>query len=185
VELSDALAHLDLRRTSAARVLSRRLALLAFLTVALLTAGCDHAVKHAARAVLADGATHELAGDVVRFQLVHNTGGFLSLGARLPEALRSAFFLFAAPLGVALLAASAFRSAARSRTALAGLALLCGGGLANWLDRLFNAGAVTDFVSLGVGALRTGVFNVADVAILIGAGLLLLPRTGEEAPREP
>ncbi len=155
--------------------MSRRLALLAFLAVALLTAGCDHALKHAAREALGDGAVHAFASGIVRFQLAHNNGGFLTLGARLDPALRDAFFLFAAPLGVVLLAASAFRSAARSRSALIGLALLCGGGLANWLDRVLNAGAVTDFVSLGLGALRTGIFNVADVAILAGAALLLVP----------
>jgi signal peptidase II len=64
------------------------------------------------------------------------------------------------------------------------LALLCGGGLANWLDRLLNGGAVTDFVSFGVGWLRTGIFNVADVAIMAGAALLLLPIAREEASRE-
>jgi signal peptidase II len=167
---------------------TRRFALLAFVLLGVLTAGCDHAAKHAARVALGDGRTHEFAGELVRFQLVHNTGGFLSLGARLPDAFRDAFFLFAAPLGVGLLAASAFRSAARSRAALAGLGLLCGGGLANWLDRLLNAGAVTDFVSLGVGALRTGIFNVADVAIMAGAALLLLPiaaeKSSDEAARE-
>jgi signal peptidase II len=162
---------------------SRRAALLTFLAVALLTAGCDHAVKHAARSALADGVTHEFVGELVRFQLALNSGGFLSLGERLPAALRDAFFLFAAPLGVGLLAASTFRSVARSRAALAGLALLCGGGLANWLDRLLNAGAVTDFVSLGLGALRTGIFNVADVAIMAGAALLLLPIAREETSR--
>jgi signal peptidase II len=163
------------RGAGARRPLTRRLALLAFLAAALATAGCDHAVKHAARHALGDGAVHSFASDLVRFQLVHNSGGFLSLGARLAPGLRDAFFLFAAPLGVALLAASAFRSAARSRVALTGLALLCGGGVANWLDRLLNAGAVTDFVSLGFGALRTGIFNVADVAILAGAALLIVP----------
>jgi signal peptidase II len=168
--------------------MTHRFALAAFVLLGVLTAGCDHAAKHAARVVLGDGRTHEFAGELVRFQLVHNTGGFLSLGARLPETLRDAFFLFAAPLGVALLAASAFRSASRSRAALTGLALLCGGGLANWLDRLLNAGAVTDFVSVGLGALRTGIFNVADVAIMAGAALLLLPiaetKPSEEVARE-
>ncbi len=162
--------------------MSRRLALLAFLAVALFTAGCDHAVKHAAREMLGDGGVHAFVSGVVRFQLAYNNGGFLTLGARLTPALRELFFLFAAPLGVALLAATAFRSAARSRAALAGLALLCGGGLANWLDRVLHAGFVTDFVSLGIGALRTGIFNVADVAILAGAALLLAPlREREDA----
>jgi signal peptidase II len=163
---------------------SKRVASLAFLGVALLTAGCDHAVKHAARAVLGDGAPRELLGELVRFQLVHNTGGFLSLGARLPDTLRDAFFLLAAPVGVTLLAATAFPSAARRRATLAGLALLCGGGLANWLDRLMNGGAVTDFVSVGFGPLRTGIFNVADVAIMAGAALLLLPIAKREPARE-
>ncbi|HEY8123705.1 MAG TPA: signal peptidase II, partial [Myxococcota bacterium] len=49
-------------------------------------------------------------------------------------------------------------------------------------DRVLNAGAVTDFVSLGVGPLRTGIFNLADVAIMAGAALLLLPI--RETPRE-
>jgi signal peptidase II len=35
-------------------------------------------------------------------------------------------------------------------------------------------GVVVDFVHIGFGRLRTGVFNLADVAIMAGAGLLLL-----------
>lgn len=159
---------------------------LGFLGVALLTAGCDHAVKHAARIALGDGAAHSLAGDLVRFQLTHNSGGFLSLGARLAPALREALFLVLTPLLVAALLASTLRAAANSRAALAGLALVSGGGLANWLDRLVNSGTVTDFVSLGVGPLRTGIFNLADVAVMAGAALLILaPRRRAAERREP
>lgn len=42
------------------------------------------------------------------------------------------------------------------------------------IDRMFNDGAVIDFVRLGVGPFQTGVFNLADVAIVIGVILLLL-----------
>jgi signal peptidase II len=164
--------------------LTRRIARIAFLLVALLTAGCDHAVKHAAREALGGGEMHAYLGELVRFQLVHNDGGFLSFGARLGPTFRRLFFLVAAPLGVTAMALAAFGSAARSRRALAGLALLCGGGFANWLDRLLNDGAVTDFVSLGVGPLRTGIFNLADVAILAGAALLLLPLRRGKGARE-
>jgi signal peptidase II len=165
--------------------LSRSAAALAFVLVALLTAGCDHAAKQAARTLLAGGQPHALLGGVVRFELVHNTGGFLSLGAHLAPALRDAFFLFAAPVGVALLAFFSFRGAARSRAALAGLALVCGGGLANWLDRLLNQGAVTDFVSVGAGPLRSGIFNLADLAIMAGVALLLFSDRFAERAREP
>jgi signal peptidase II len=54
------------------------------------------------------------------------------------------------------------------------LALLVGGGLSNWYDRLVNDGRVVDFMVLGIGRLRTGVFNVADIAIMLGIGLMLL-----------
>jgi signal peptidase II len=42
------------------------------------------------------------------------------------------------------------------------------------VDRAFHQGSVVDFMNMGIGPLRTGVFNVADVAIMVGIGLLLL-----------
>ena len=64
--------------------------------------------------------------------------------------------------------------------------IVCGGGLANWLDRLLHQGAVTDFVSLGVGPLRTGIFNLADVVVVGGVALLLLSlRAGPGDPPQP
>lgn len=56
--------------------------------------------------------------------------------------------------------------------------MIAGGGLENWLDRVLHQGAVTDFVSVGVGPLCTGIFNLADVCILAGVVLLLLARPG-------
>jgi signal peptidase II len=54
------------------------------------------------------------------------------------------------------------------------LALCIGGGLSNWVDRVLNDGRVVDFMILGLGPVRTGVFNVADIAIMLGLGLFLL-----------
>ena len=39
---------------------------------------------------------------------------------------------------------------------------------------MLKSGAVVDFMNVGIGNLRTGIFNLADVAIMIGAGLLLV-----------
>lgn len=47
------------------------------------------------------------------------------------------------------------------------------GGLGNLLDRIMNDGRVIDFMNLGIGPLRTGIFNVADVCITIGVVLLI------------
>ena len=38
---------------------------------------------------------------------------------------------------------------------------------------MLNDGAVIDFLNVGIGGLRTGVFNIADMFILAGAGILL------------
>lgn len=53
------------------------------------------------------------------------------------------------------------------------ISFIIGGGVGNLIDRMFNNGAVIDFMNIGVGSLRTGIFNVADVAIVTGMGLLI------------
>ena len=57
--------------------------------------------------------------------------------------------------------------------ALLGLALFVAGGASNWIDRLAR-GFVVDFLNVGVGPVRTGIFNVADVAIMAGAAIMLI-----------
>jgi len=47
------------------------------------------------------------------------------------------------------------------------------GGVSNLVDRI-AMGRVIDFLNIGVGPVRTGIFNVADVAIMAGIGLLML-----------
>ena len=43
---------------------------------------------------------------------------------------------------------------------------------------------VIDFMNVGIGSLRTGIFNVADMAIMLGAGILVLEgwRSDNQAP---
>ena len=43
---------------------------------------------------------------------------------------------------------------------------------------------VIDFMNVGIGSLRTGIFNVADMAIMLGAGILVLEgyRSDRHAP---
>jgi len=54
-----------------------------------------------------------------------------------------------------------------------GIGLILGGALGNVIDRLVH-GAVVDFVDLHVAGAHWPAFNVADSAITIGAGLLIL-----------
>jgi signal peptidase II len=141
--------------------------------------GCDQVSKSAARALLSSGASESLFADSLRLQLVENPGSFLSLGASLPEHLR--FALFTAVVGVVLIGLVCAALFARVSSArVIALGLVAGGGISNLIDRLFFDGRVTDFLNVGVGSFRTGIFNLADMAILAGALLLILKR---HAPR--
>ncbi len=151
----------------------------------LLCLACDQATKQVAASALAATGPVSLAGDVVRLELASNPGAFLSLGSGLPPQARRIVFLVVVPLALALIAVLFLRTRQLGAPQLLGLGLLAGGGLGNWLDRLLNSGSVIDFVSLGVGPLRTGIFNVADVAIVLGALLLALGPLRNEGPEEP
>lgn len=60
-----------------------------------------------------------------------------------------------------------------SRTTMIGLSLVLGGAVGNIYDRIAS-GMVTDFLEFYVGQWHFAAFNVADSAITVGAGLLLL-----------
>lgn len=54
-------------------------------------------------------------------------------------------------------------------------------GVGNLVGRIRYGGVVVDFMNIGIGPLRTGIFNVADLAIFAGALVLIAGRLGERA----
>ena len=118
----------------------------------------------------------DLLWGFARLVYQENQGGMLSMGAGLPESIRFLFFtaLVAILLG-ALLVAVLVKRSVRTTEAIAA-ALVIGGGAGNVIDRLIYNGVVIDYITIGVGSLRTGVFNLADFAILAGAALYVLGR---------
>ncbi len=153
--------------------------LLVFVFVLATCVGCDHAAKQVAIEWLVAGRALALLGGFVQLELVANPGAFLSLGAGLPEPVRQLLLMGVVPLLLVALGVFVWRSPAATRLQAVALGLVAGGGLANWIDRVMDDGAVTDFVSVGFGPLRTGIFNLADVAIVLG--VLLLLRRGRGA----
>jgi signal peptidase II len=65
------------------------------------------------------------------------------------------------------------RTAPADRLNAGGLSLVLGGAVGNLIDRLW-LGHVVDFLDVYYGASHWPAFNVADSAITVGAGLLLL-----------
>ena len=135
------------------------------------TIGGDRVTKHVAAATLSEGPSRSLLDDTFRLEYAENTGGFLSLGADWPRPVRTAVFVAGNALLLALFVV-AMRQGWPTPT-LFGLALLVGGGVSNLLDRIIH-GTVIDFMNVGFGPLRTGIFNVADMAIMLGAGIVML-----------
>src|SRR5688572_15440846 len=144
---------------------------LVVLLLVVATVGCDRVTKQLAIENLAGGPTHSFLGDLIRLTYAENTGGFLSLGAGMPPALRTAVFTIATGAILVLMAALAWRKRG-SLWHAAAFSLFIAGGASNWFDRV-NDGSVVDFLNIGIGWLRTGIFNVADVAIMVGAALFV------------
>jgi signal peptidase II len=150
------------------------------LTIIVLSILADHAVKWLAKAYLLPAGRITLLGGLVRLEYSENIGALLSLGAGLSDALR--FWLLIVFVGVFLTIALAFALWTRELTTAqtVGFALFIGGGLGNWIDRVFNEGRVADFVVLGFPRLHTGVFNLADVWVVAGILVLLVFTPKEE-----
>ena len=143
--------------------------------ILVLTVALDRWTKVLAQQHLRGAPRHSWLGDTVRLEFAENRGAFLSLGASLSPELRNAIFSWAVgALLLGLVLAVYLRKDLSTRARLA-LAAVAAGGLGNLYDRVFENGVVTDFMNLGLGPVRTGIFNVADIAIVVGVALLALP----------
>ena len=154
---------------------------MALLGIVVACVACDQGTKRLAEAHLSPGERISLLGDTVRLELARNAGAFLGLGAALPERVRAHLFGWGAGLVVLGALFVALRARTPSRMAAAA-ALAAGGGLGNLWDRIATGGWVVDFLNLGVGPLRTGIFNVADVSLVAAVALLLWPGARDGAP---
>ncbi len=155
--------------------MSRSKRLLLLLVILLILIGFDQATKAIAKRSLAGEPAREYLAGVVRLEYAENVGSFLGLGASLPAEARFWVFTVFSTLLVLGLAFYALRASEQTPLLVfLGISLVIAGGLGNLIDRLTHQGRVVDFMQLRAGPLRTGVFNVADVALMAGIGLVLL-----------
>ena len=129
-----------------------------------------------ARVALHGADPTSLLGDTLRIQLALTAGAFLGVGGSLPEPWRSVLLLGGVSLVLLGVLAHALLSRHPSVWSVVGLALVFAGGASNLADRLMHGGHVVDFLNLGIGPLRTGIFNLADVALVGGVLLLWIKR---------
>ncbi len=128
---------------------------------------------------------HEIVGDMLRFTLVYNRGA--AFGLHVGPYSRWVFMtLTVVALAILAWLYQSTREGHASR--VLAIALVCGGAIGNLVDRVRSELGVVDFIDVGFGDTRWPTFNVADIAIVVGVGLMAIdmftPRKAE-APASP
>lgn len=148
----------------------------------LLSVGLDRWTKLLAIEHLKDQPIRDVAGRFFQLVFVENTGAFLSFGAGFPDAIKLIVLtIMPSVLLGALLLYTLFSTQLNTWQVIA-FSLISGGGISNLFDRI-TEGKVVDFMIMGIGALRTGVFNTADVCIMIGLFMMLPYMLGYGQPK--
>ena len=162
---------------------SKSVRLIAAVIVLSTCIGCDQITKSMATHLLRDAPTHTYLSGAVRIEYALNPGGFLSLGSNLPDEFRPWIFIGLNSSLLLGLSWVLFRRRQLPLTQFVAMLFILAGGIANLIDRVVNNGLVTDFINIGIGPLRTGIFNVADVTVTFGAiAAVLFTRDRENHP---
>ena len=140
-----------------------------FWPVLVVVLAFDVITKAIAERALMRGIPEEVLGDVVRLRLVYNPGA--AFGFDLGPQSR---WIFAVLTIIALvILARLYRSTERGDAGRAlALGLVCAGAVGNLIDRVRSIFGVVDFIDIGIGDSRWPTFNVADMAVSVGAVLL-------------
>jgi signal peptidase II len=152
------------------------------LIIVALNFGCDQISKVIARKNIEPYEQITVIKDRFILTKVENTGAFLSAGSNLPDAIRT---ILLTVLPVFVLAYGLWFLYTNKNIPVAmqvAVSFLVGGGIGNIYDRIVY-GSVTDFLFMDFVLFRTGIFNLADVSIMIGIGLLLL-QSFKKTPNE-
>ena len=139
----------------------------------IINIALDQITKILTRIYVIPGSKSEIIGDFFTLHNVENTGAFLGMGSDLNPTLRIIFLLVVPILVLGGVTYHIIKDKTLDKPSLIGFCCIVGGGIANVYDRIMY-GSVTDFFHIDLGGVfRTGIFNVADMSVMLGLGLLL------------
>lgn len=142
--------------------IKRWITIIIIMTIVIIS---DQITKELAREHLADSPTISYWDNLFLLHYAENDGAFLSMGSNWPTLIRTIFLTIVPVIFLTILFFVVLFSKDMDYMTTIAFALILGGGLSNMWDRIFNNGFVVDFMNMGIGNLRTGIFNVADMAI--------------------
>jgi len=155
----------------------QRIQLLIVLLALVLAICTDQYTKFIAQEYLVHANPLSFFSGILQFSYVENSSGFLGVVKDLPESIQ--FFFLNICVSALLLYCLYYLFLKKNRTTFhaTALAAITGGGISNLLDRIIHNGFVIDFIQIGIAPIQTGIFNLADIYILVGSfflGFLLL-----------
>ena len=151
---------------------SKGITRIAILLIVICNVGCDQISKTIVRNEIGYYENIKVYINNITLTKVENTGAFLSVGSVLPEFLK--FVLLILLPSIVLLTGLYFilTKARLSKLTMVGAAFVIGGGIGNLYDRIMF-GSVTDFLHIDFVIFQTGIFNFADVSIMIGMAMII------------
>ena len=140
------------------------------------TVGFDQISKIAVLKTFQPGELLPVVDGLFNLTLTYNRGAAFGLWAGLPSGWREAVLGLTIVMALGVVAYLLTRSYYQSFLAQASLAAILGGAIGNLIDRV-RLGAVVDFLDFYLGSYHWPAFNIADSAICIGVGLLILVKS--------
>jgi len=138
-----------------------------------LNIGCDQVSKNVARKSLEYYERTEVIGQYFVLTKIENKGAMLGAFSSLPEDVRFVVLGIVPAIVLLLGLGLLLRQEKTHIIRIVGFCLVIGGGAGNIIDRLLY-GSVTDFMILSTGQWQTGIFNMADVSVMLGTLLVLV-----------
>ncbi|NAS30326.1 signal peptidase II [Flavobacteriaceae bacterium R38] len=142
------------------------------LILIIMNIGCDQVSKSVIRKNIAEFEEVEVINKHLTLTKVENTGAALGFGAKFHPAVRYVTIIILPSIFLLLMLGIILSKNTFHKTTLIALTFIIGGGIGNLLDRILY-GSVTDFVIIDLGFIKTGIFNMADLSVTIGALLLI------------
>lgn len=146
--------------------------ILIVIAIVIVNIGCDQVTKQVAVEELSQSHDRPYLGDFFRLSYAENRGAFLSWGADWSKGFQTWLLHLLPVIMLVGLLGYTFFSKQLTHWQIIAFSFIIGGGISNIYDRL-QYGKVVDFMNMGIGDLRTGIFNFADVSIMIGLFILL------------
>lgn len=133
----------------------------------------DQISKFIVRAQVEPYSETPIIGEYFTLHNVENKGAFLGMGSDLNDTMRLILLLILPLAVLGYVMYYIITNKKLDQLSVVGFSCIVGGGIANVYDRIMY-GSVTDFFHIDLGGIfKTGIFNIADMSVMLGLGLLL------------